>query len=82
MRAFLLKKNVVDAAKAADLKRHELERLLAANWAKAQDNVSAGWTESSMKLWLVDNGYLRSDAQVKRDEVRPPLPFYFLGGES
>ncbi|KAK4704007.1 hypothetical protein P7C70_g2212, partial [Phenoliferia sp. Uapishka_3] len=69
MRAWLVKENVVDKAKAADYKRHELENLLRANWAKAGDNVSAGWTESDMRAWLVKNGFVKSDAQLKKDEI-------------
>ena len=27
------------------------------------------WLDNSIRQWLVDHGYIRSDAQVKRDEL-------------
>ena len=35
----------------------------------ASDTVYGGWKDSEMRAWLIENGYMRSDAQVKRDEL-------------
>ena len=62
MKAFLVKEGIVDQAKAADYKRHELESLLKANWAKASGNVSNASSKSSAYLSWSDNrlrGWLR-----------------------
>jgi Putative nuclear envelope organisation protein len=57
------------------------------NYLSATNTVWDAWTESEMRAWLIEHGYMRSDAQVKRDElvelinskcVSPPpsLPYY------
>jgi hypothetical protein len=40
-----------------------------AHYPTAPSTVYGVWKDSEMRAWLVDNGYLRSDAQVKRDEL-------------
>ena len=69
MRAWAVKEQAVDATKAADLKRHELEQLVAANYNKASDTIAGAWNENSMKSWLVKHGVIKSDAQATRDQV-------------
>ncbi len=39
------------------------------NYASAVDTVWGGWKDSDIRSWLIDHGYLRSDAQVQRDEL-------------
>jgi hypothetical protein len=39
------------------------------NYASASDTIWGAWSDSDMRSWLIQNGYLRSDAQVKRDEL-------------
>lgn len=39
------------------------------NYSNAVDTVWGGWKDSDIRSWLVEHGYLRSDAQVKRDEM-------------
>lgn len=39
------------------------------NYSTASSTVWSAWTDSAMRTWLIDNGYLRTDAQVKRDEL-------------
>jgi Putative nuclear envelope organisation protein len=39
------------------------------NYASASDTIWGAWSESDMRNWLIENGYLRSGAQVKRDEL-------------
>jgi hypothetical protein len=39
------------------------------NYAHASDTIWAAWSDSQIRDWLVENGYMRSDAQVKRDEL-------------
>jgi hypothetical protein len=39
------------------------------NYASASDTIWGSWSESDMRNWLIENGYLRSGAQVKRDEL-------------
>lgn len=39
------------------------------NYGNARDTVWGSWSDSEVRLWLIDNGYLKSDAQVKRDEL-------------
>lgn len=33
------------------------------------DNVWNTWSDSELKGWLVDHGFLKSDAERKRDEL-------------
>ena len=35
----------------------------------AKDTFWSAWSDNSLRQWLVDHGYIRSDAQVKRDEL-------------
>ncbi|KDN48073.1 hypothetical protein RSAG8_03089, partial [Rhizoctonia solani AG-8 WAC10335] len=49
--------------------REKLQKLVKDNYLSAKDTAWHGWSDSEMRQWLIDNGYLRSDAQVKRDEL-------------
>lgn len=35
----------------------------------AKDTFWNAWSDNQIRQWLIDHGYLRSDAQVKRDEL-------------
>ena len=39
------------------------------NFANARDTVWSSWSDSDISSWLVENGYLKSDVQSKRDEL-------------
>ena len=39
------------------------------NYNNARDTVWSSWSDSEIRSWLIDNGYLKSDAQAKRDEL-------------
>jgi hypothetical protein len=39
------------------------------NYTSASDTIWGAWSDSDMRNWLIENGYLRSGAQVKRDEL-------------
>ena len=39
------------------------------NYANAADTMWGAWSDSDMRAWLIEHGYLKSDAQVKRDEL-------------
>lgn len=39
------------------------------NYNNVHDTFWNAWTDNQLRAWLIDNGYLRSDAQVKRDEL-------------
>jgi len=39
------------------------------NYLSAKNTFWDAWTDNQIKTWLVDHGYMRSDAQVKRDEL-------------
>ena len=39
------------------------------NYSSASDTIWTGWSDSDLRSWLINHGYLRSDAQVKRDDL-------------
>ena len=39
------------------------------NYLAVSNAVWDAWTESEIRAWLIEHGYLRTDAQVKRDEL-------------
>ena len=39
------------------------------NYVHVKDTFWSAWSDNSIRQWLVDHGYIRSDAQVKRDEL-------------
>lgn len=39
------------------------------NYVSVKDTFWSAWSDISIHQWLVDHGYIRSDAQVKRDEL-------------
>lgn len=43
--------------------------LLRDNYSNAKDTFWSTWSDNQLRTWLVDHGYVRSDAQVKRDEM-------------
>jgi hypothetical protein len=44
-------------------------KLVKDKYSSALDTLYLGWTDSQIKGWLVSNGYIRSDAQKRRDEL-------------
>ncbi|KAF8302001.1 hypothetical protein DL93DRAFT_2102672 [Clavulina sp. PMI_390] len=51
------------------LHEEKLPKLVQDNYATAYDTVYGGWRDSDTREWLVGQGNLRSDAQVKSDEL-------------
>ena len=43
--------------------------LLSDNYAAASDTVWGSWSDSDLRAWLIEHGYLRTDAQVRRDQL-------------
>lgn len=39
------------------------------NYASASDTVWSSWTDSDIRAWLIEHGYLRTNAQKSRDEL-------------
>lgn len=39
------------------------------NYLSVKDTVLSAWSDNQLRQWLIDNGYIRSDAEVKRDEL-------------
>ena len=39
------------------------------NFNNARDTVWSSWSDSEIRSWLIDNEYLKSDSQAKRDEL-------------
>jgi len=54
---------------AAQLKKEKYEKLLDENYTRAKTTVWSSWYDSEIRGWLVGHGYLKSDAEAKRDEV-------------
>lgn len=54
---------------AAQLKKEKYEKLLDENYTRAKTTIWSGWYDSEIRGWLVGHGYLKSDAEAKRDEV-------------
>lgn len=69
MRAQLVKDNVVSEKEAAKLKRDELEAKLKDTWSSSWDNLKSIYSDTDMRQWLIDHGYMKSDYQAKKDEI-------------
>ena len=39
------------------------------NYATAQDTVWSSWSDSDLRSYLIEHGYLKSDEQKKREEL-------------
>lgn len=39
------------------------------NYLSTKDAFWSAWTDNSIRDWLIENGYVRSDAQYKRDKL-------------
>jgi hypothetical protein len=50
--------------------RADLRKLLNDYYYGTNDYVWSTWSDSELKKWLVDNGYLKSDAQVSREKMQ------------
>jgi hypothetical protein len=68
-RSYLVKNKVLEQADAATTTRDKLEKLLEDNWHKLPDNVDQAWKQSDQRDWLVKNNFLKSDAQLAKDDV-------------
>lgn len=51
------------------LNRQTLIILNSDNYTNATDIFWSAWSESDIRSWLINHGYLRSDAQARRDEL-------------
>ena len=61
---------------AADLKKEKYQKLMDEHYTNAKSTVFGSWYDSEMRAWLVDHGFLKSDAQAQRDDVSLTI---FLG---
>jgi hypothetical protein len=39
------------------------------HYTNAADTFWSAWSESDIRSWLINHGYLKSDAQARRDEL-------------
>ena len=39
------------------------------NYLSAKDTFWSAWSDNQIRTWLIENGYMRSDAQYKRDQL-------------
>jgi hypothetical protein len=39
------------------------------NYTSAASTFWSAWSDNQIRDWLIEHGYMRSDAQVKRDEL-------------
>ena len=39
------------------------------NYLSAKDTFWSAWSDNQIRDWLIEHGYMRTDAQVKRDEL-------------
>ena len=46
-----------------------ISHILSDNFSNARDTIWGSWSDSEIRSWLIDNGYLKSDSQAKRDEL-------------
>ena len=60
---------MLDQAKAADLKRHELEDYLTKNYARSSSN----WDTDSMRNYLKQKGLIKSDAEANVAQIKELL---------
>ncbi|KAH7100493.1 hypothetical protein BKA62DRAFT_706479 [Auriculariales sp. MPI-PUGE-AT-0066] len=74
LKGWLVEHNVIKSN--AEVKREKMIKLIQDNYNSAvdainsaSDTVYGGWQDSEMRQWLIDNGYMKSDAQAKRDEL-------------
>lgn len=57
---------------AAKLSKDKYEKLLDEHYTKAKSTVFGSWQDSEMRDWLVNHGFVKSNAQLKREEASPP----------
>ena len=76
-RTYLVKNKIVNQADAAGLKRDKLEKLLEDNYYKSSDTLEKTWKNSDMRDWLVKQNLLKSDAQLKADDVSRACKDFF-----
>lgn len=55
---------------AAQLKRDKYEKLMSEHYTRAKSTIWSGWADSEIRDYLVQHGYIKSDYEAKRDEVR------------
>jgi hypothetical protein len=46
-----------------------MQKMVQDNYLSATNTFWDAWTESELRAWLIEHGYLRTEAQVKRDEL-------------
>jgi hypothetical protein len=69
LQAWAVEQKLVGVPQAANLKRHELEKLIADNYHKVESTIASSWSHSDAHDWLVKNKFIKSDAEIKQDEV-------------
>lgn len=43
--------------------------MVASNYKWSTDEIYSSWTDSDLRNWLIQNGYVKTDFEAKRDEM-------------
>lgn len=43
--------------------------IISDNYTNASDTFWGAWSDSDIRSWLIEHGYMKSDAQARRDEL-------------
>lgn len=81
LRAWLVKNKVVSAAEAADWKRHQLEKKVAANYHKATSTVADSFNDVAKKAWLIKQGILK-EGEAKAEDVEAAFDKHYTKASS
>lgn len=61
--------DVTSKTEAATLKKEKYAQLMDEHYTRAKSTAFSGWYDSELRDYLVQHGWLKSDAQAKREEV-------------
>lgn len=57
--------------------RDQLRAQLAKFYYSPTEKVWSNWSDSELRGWLVDHGYVKSDAQITRDKMTKMVEYVF-----
>lgn len=55
--------------------RADLSAYMRKYYYNTNDYVWSTWTDTELRKWLVDNGYIKSDAQVTKEKMQKMVSY-------
>ena len=74
-REWLASHNLIDTRTPMETSRDEYLDLMRTYYYNTSQRVWDTWSDSDMKAWLVANGVIKSDAEIKKEKMQKLIAY-------